>query len=404
VTRIKSGIVQLPSAMTFGAAGRPELTRAAWQDAGAELAAAGIDVDLAPDADVVDTPGNTTIGSRSFGADPRAVAEQVAAAVTGLQSAGVAATVKHFPGHGHTMVNSHDALPVLRQDLASVQAGDLPPFRAGIDAGAWLVMSGHLDFEAIDPGVPASFSSKILTDLLRGQLGFTGVVITDALDMKPAMAWPPGEAAVRAFLAGNDILLMPPDLAAAQKGLLDALASGRIPRPRMVESVARILTLKQRLAGFTRPATPGAMDTPAHRAAALSVAQAAITVLRGRCDGPLVDGPVRVTASAGRDQQVTWLTEALTAEGVPVVTQGGQRVHLIGLLDGPADLAPDAAVTVSMDTPFLLAGATSPLRVATYSSTQVAMRALAAVLAGRSRAPGHSPVPVDGLPASACDG
>jgi beta-N-acetylhexosaminidase len=261
-------------------------------------------------------------------------------------------------------------------------------------------MSGHLDVEALDPGVPASFSPTILGGLLRGQLGFQGVVITDALNMKPAMAWAPGEAAVRAFLAGNDILLMPPDLAAAQKGLLDALASGRIPRPQMVESVTRILALKQRLAGFPRPAL-GDMDTGENRAAALVVAQMAVTVLRGPCAGPLVDGPVRITASNGREQQVTWLTDALKARGFPVVTRGGHRVHLVGHLDGPADLVPDAAVTVAMDTPFLLAAATSPVRVATYSSTQAAMLALAATIAGVIPATGRSPVPVDGLPRSA---
>ena len=109
-------------------------------------------------------------------------------------------------------------------------------------------MSGHLDVRAIDPGVPATFSSKVLVDLLRGQLGFQGVVVTDALTMAPAEKFPPGEAAVRALLAGNDLLLMPPDPAAARKGLLDALHSGRLPKTRLAEAVTRILTLKAVLA------------------------------------------------------------------------------------------------------------------------------------------------------------
>jgi beta-N-acetylhexosaminidase len=195
---------------------------------------------------------------------------------------------------------------------------------------------------------------------------------------------------------------MPPDLAAAQKGLLDAVADGRVPRQRLVQAVSRIVTLKQRLAGF--PATAGGLPTPAHQAAASAVAQAAITVLRGACAGPLVSGPVRVTASAGRDQQVAWLTHALRGHGVPVVTAGGRRVHLVGYGDTVADLVPHAEITVGMDTPFLLREAASPTRVATYSSGQASMRALAAVIAGAAAAPGRSPVPLTGLRASGCSG
>lgn len=398
VTRIKSGVVQLPSAMAFGAAGRPDLTEAAWRGAGAELASIGINVNFAPSADVIGSPANTVIGSRSFGSDPDDVARQVAAAVRGLQSAGVAATLKHFPGHGHTTVDSHEDLPVLKQSRSALAAHDLPPFRSGIDAGAMLVMSGHLNVRAIDADLPASFSRKALVDLLRDELGFTGVVVTDALNMAPARRWSPGEAAVRAILAGNDLLLMPPDLDAARTGLLEALGSGRLPRERLLEAVTRVLTLKYTL----EQSKPPSVDAAASHAAARAVAAAAITVLRGPCSGPLVTGPVRVTASGGRGQQAAWLAEALKAHGVPVVSSGGSVVHLVGYGDRATDLAAGAAVTVAMDSPYLLASATSPVRVATYSSTQVAMEALAAVVAGRQSAPGRSPVDVAGLPRSAC--
>jgi beta-N-acetylhexosaminidase len=210
VTRIKSGVTQLPSGMAVGAAGNAALTQAAWAAAGADLAAIGLNVDFAPDADVLGPGGGGVIGSRSFGQRPAAVAGQVAAAVRGLQGAGVAATLKHFPGHGHTTTDSHTNLPSLTQSRAALQSGDLPPFVSGIAAGAQLIMSGHLDVRSVDPGVAASFSSKVLIDLLRGQLGFRGVVVTDALNMAPAQKWAPGEAAVRALLAGNDLLLMPP--------------------------------------------------------------------------------------------------------------------------------------------------------------------------------------------------
>jgi beta-N-acetylhexosaminidase len=401
VTRIRSGIVQLPSAMAFGAAGRPDLTEAAWAGAGEELAAVGINVDFAPVADVIGHPANYVIGSRSFGASADIVAPQVVAAVKGLQSSGVAATIKHFPGHGNTNVDSHTALPVLSQSRAELDATDLAPFRDGIDAGAQLIMSGHLDVQAIDPGVPASFSSKVLIDLLRGELGFEGVVVTDALNMAPAMQWPAGEAAVRALLAGNDLLLMPPSLVEARDGLLAALGSGQLPRERLVEAVTRILTLKHTLAGNERP-DMSTVDAPEHRQAAAAVAAAAVTVLAGPCGGPLIPGPVHLTASAGRDQQKQWLAAALAAAGVSVVDTGGALVHLVGYGDGAGDLVASAAVTVAMDTPYVLASSASPVRVATYSSTEAAMGALALVIAGQAAAPGRSPVGVNGLPASAC--
>lgn len=400
VVRVDSGIVQLPAAMAFGAAGDPDLTQAAWAAAARDLTALGLNVNFAPDSDVLGGPGGV-IGSRSFGSDPDAVAKQVAAAVRGMHAAGLAATLKHFPGHGHTSADSHTGLPVLHQSRADLESGDLPPFKAGIAAGADLIMSGHLDVRAIDPGIPSSFSSKVLVDLLRGELGFTGIVITDALNMKPAERWSPDQAAVLALLAGNDLLLEPPDLRAARHGLLSALDSGQLPRARLIEAVTRILTLKLTLAGRKQPGL-STVDSSAGRAAAAKVAAAAVTVLRGPCGGPLVTGPVRVTTSGGRDRQRGWLSDALRDEGVRVVDSGGTRVHLVGYGDGDGDLAHDAGITVAMDTPYLLADAASPVLLATYSSSHVSMTALAATLAGQAGAPGRSPVAVSGLPRSTC--
>ncbi|MEV8515861.1 glycoside hydrolase family 3 N-terminal domain-containing protein [Dactylosporangium sp. NPDC051484] len=399
VTRIRDGLVQLPSALAFGAAGDPAVTEAAWRAAGSELAAIGVNVDFAPDADVLGTQPGGVIGSRSFGSDPAKVAVQVAAAVRGLQSAGVAATAKHFPGHGHTTVNSHSSLPVLGQSLDALQSADLPPFLAARDAGIGLIMSGHLEVKAVDPGGPASFSSKVLVDLLRTKLGFTGVVVTDALNMTPAEAWPPGEAAVRAILAGNDVLLMPPNLTAAYKGLLDAVHSGRITKQRLIESATRILTLKLRLAEVSRPPM-SVVDGDAGRSAARAGAAAAITVLRGPCSGALVTGPIRVT-SAGNDTARGILEESLRQAGAEVVTQGGAEVRLIGYGRGSADLSPSSAVTVALDTPYVLGSAKGTL-VATYSGSRASMSALADVLVGKAKARGRTPVPVQGLPASAC--
>jgi beta-N-acetylhexosaminidase len=392
--------------MAFGAAGEPALTEAAWRVAGTELAAVGVNLDFAPIADVLgDAEG--IIGSRSYGSDPATASAQVAAAVRGLQGTGVAATLKHFPGHGNTDLDSHTELPVVpaAHPLADT---DLPPFTAGIDAGAWLVMSGHLDVRAVEEGMPATFSRGTVTGLLRDQLGFGGVAVTDALNMAPAQRWPAGEAAVRALLAGNDLLLMPPDLAAAQAGLLTALADGTLPRERLVQAAARVLTLKLRLADARRgsPGQPelSALDSPAHHDAVAPAAAASVTLLRGPCPtpGPLLDGPVTVTAAGGRDRARDWLAEALAGAGAEVVGSGGAEVRLVGYGDGPADLSRDAAVTVAMDTPYLLGRADSPVLLATYSSSRLSMQALAEVLTGAAAAPGRSPVAVPGLPRAAC--
>ncbi|WP_435795460.1 glycoside hydrolase family 3 N-terminal domain-containing protein [Micromonospora luteifusca] len=399
VTRVTDGVTVLPSALAAGAAGDPKLTEAAWHAAGSELAAMGINVDFAPVADVLATR-STVIGSRSYGADPKQAAVQVGGAVRGLQAAGVAATLKHFPGHGHSADDSHQDLPVLTQSAATLQSGAWPPFTAGIDAGAMAVMSGHLDARAIDPGTPATFSHKLLTDVLRGQLGFKGVVITDGMNMPPAKRWAPGEAAVRALNAGNDLILMTPNVGQAYDGLLAALRGGSLPRTRLVEAVTRVLTMKFRLAELPA-AQMSTLAAPEHRAAADALAAAAVTVLRGACGGA-VRGPVTVTSSSGRDGTRATLTAALTAAGVQVKASGGTIVHLVGYGDGAKDLSPDAAVTVAMDTPYVLADAKSPTLLATYSSSRASMTALAAVLAGKARPGGRSPVAVPGLPATTC--
>jgi len=401
VTRIKSGVTLLPSAMAIGAADDPAATQQGWAVAGNELAALGLNVDFAPDSDVLTTADGGVIGSRSFGSDPAKVSEQVAASVKGLQSSGVAATLKHFPGHGSTPSDSHTDLPVISKSRADLDKVDLVPFKSGVDAGAQLVMSGHLDVKSIDPGVPASFSHKALVDVLRGQLGFKGVVVTDAMNMAPAEKWPAGEAAVRAVNAGNDLLLMPPDVGGAYQGLLDGLHNGKLTRERLVEAVTRDLTLRFTLAKAA--ANPGldVLATQSHVDAAASLSAGAISQLRGKCGAPLA-GPVSVTAAGGREGSKSTVEKALTAAGVKVVPSGGTVVHLVGYGDGPSDLNPAAAVTVAMDTPYVLGSAKSPTLLATYSSTPDSLKALAQVLAGKQKPTGTSPVAVSGLPRSVC--
>lgn len=401
VTRVTDGVTLLPAAMAFGAAGKPEHTEAAWKAAGEELAAMGVNIDFAPVADTLGPQQNPAIGSRSYGGNAGANAVQVGAAVKGLRAGGVAASLKHFPGHGHTGADSHKDLPLVTQSRSALDSDDLPPFAAGIGAGAELVMSGHLDVTALDPGVPATFSKKVMTDLLRGQLTFTGVAVTDAMNMTPAMVWPAGEAAVKALNAGNDLLLMPPHVGAAHAGIVAGVRDGILPKARLVEAATRVLTLRFTLAGRAAPDL-GTLATAGHQAAVRPAAAASITLLRGSCKGKLITGPVTVTAASDRNTAKSNLVKALQAAGVTVVDSGGAVVHLVGYNDKPADLRPGSAVTVAMDTPYLLAQSDSKVLLATYSSSPVSMAALADVLAGKTKAAGKSPVDVPGLPRTTC--
>ena len=215
-----------------------------------EARAVGIQWIYAPDADVNNNPGNPIINTRSFGEDPARVAEYVTAFVRGVEENGGLATAKHFPGHGDTASDSHIDLPVIHADRDRLDKLELVPFRAAISAGVGSVMTGHLSVPSLepDPNTPATLSSHILTDLLRHELHFQGLVVTDAMDMGGiTVRYAPGEAAVRAVLAGADALLMPPVPDAAFEGLQAAVRSGRISIERLDASVRRILEAKAKL-------------------------------------------------------------------------------------------------------------------------------------------------------------
>jgi beta-N-acetylhexosaminidase len=239
-----------PTAMALAAAGNPADAYTMGKVTALEARAVGIQWIYAPDADVNNNPGNPIINTRSFGEDPARVAEYVTAFVRGVEENGGLATAKHFPGHGDTASDSHIDLPVIHSDRARLDRLELVPFRAAISAGVGSVMTGHLSVPSLepDPNTPATLSSHILTDLLRHDLHFQGLVITDAMDMGGiTVRYAPGEAAVRAVLAGADALLMPPVPDAAFEGLQAAVRSGRISIERLDASVRRILEAKARL-------------------------------------------------------------------------------------------------------------------------------------------------------------
>ena len=248
-----------PGNAALGAVDDVDLTRSVYAALGADLAALGINLDLAPAVDVNTAADNPVIGTRSFGADPALVARHAAAAVAGLQSAGVAACAKHFPGHGSTTLDSHLVLATVDAPLSVLRARDLPPFEAAIAAGVRAIMPSHLRVPDLTGELPASLSRRAQTDLLRGDLGFTGVIVSDGLEMR-AVSEPYGipEAAVRAVIAGTDLLCLGRDqdqlsYLAVKAALIDAVRSGRLSGDRLEEAAARVAELR----AWTASATAG---------------------------------------------------------------------------------------------------------------------------------------------------
>ena len=280
------GATAFPYIMAAGATGDERDAYTIGRVAAREGRAVGIHVNFAPDADVNNNPLNPIINTRSFGEDPQAVARLVRAYVRGLQDNGMLATLKHFPGHGDTDADSHIGLPTIRVSYARLDSVELVPFRAGIDAGAQVVMSAHIAFPAFTGDAPATLSSSVLTGLLRDSLKFKGLVVTDALQMGAIVAkYGAGEAAVRAFEAGSDLLLMPADPDSAIASMLVALGSGRLSAARLDASVRRVLEIKRGLGLFERRTVPldsiaRIVGSKAFLDAADDIAQRSVTLVR----------------------------------------------------------------------------------------------------------------------------
>ncbi len=280
-----AGATKFPRAMAFGAAGDPQLAYEAGKVVAAESRALGVHVNFAPVADVNNNPRNPVINIRSFGEDPTQAGTMVASWVRGLQDAGMLATLKHFPGHGDTDVDSHLGLPVVPHPRARLDAVELPPFKAGIAAGAAGVMVAHLELPAIDPEKqPATFSPKVISTLLRP--GFEGVIYSDSMKMAAITKMAsPGAAAVRAIKAGIDVILDSPDSAAAASAIVAAVKAGDIPRAQVEASARRVLEAKARL-GLHRMRTVNLDTVPLsvggrkHDAVARAISERSITLVK----------------------------------------------------------------------------------------------------------------------------
>ncbi len=276
----------LPGNMALGAARSKELARKAGEVIGRELAALGINVNYAPCADVNINPQNPVIGTRSFGEDPTLVAELTAAMIEGIQSQGVAATAKHFPGHGDTITDSHLGLGVVPHSLERLRAVELPPFIAALKADVKLVMTAHLAIPSMDgpDAPPATLSPNIINGLLRRELGFNGVVVTDALDM---WAIRQGELlredALRAVKAGADLLLMPDnpqDHARVFEALVNGVHTGQVTIGELRNSVRRIVRLKKWLSENAIFPDLNVVRSAAHMQVADEIAQRSVTLVR----------------------------------------------------------------------------------------------------------------------------
>ncbi|MFY1693537.1 glycoside hydrolase family 3 protein [Plantactinospora sp. WMMB782] len=415
-----------PGNLALGAVDDTGLTEAVARDLGAELAAAGVALNYAPDADVNANPDNPVIGVRSFGADPGLVARHTAAWVRGLQSAGVAACAKHFPGHGDTSVDSHLDVPRIAVSRARLDACELPPFRAAIDAGVQAVMTGHLLVPAIDEEWPATLSRRVLTDLLREELGFQGVVVTDAIEMRAvADRYGFAGATVRALVAGADAICVggehadEADALRLRDAIVDAVLAGVLPEERLVEAAKRVGLLA---AWSTATRGQGAGWTPAGPdGSALGLAAARRAVRRTDGAGPAVlplTGPAHVLEfepprNIAIGAETPWGVGGPLAALLPGTTTlrlapadlAADHAPPAGALAGAAgrplvlvvrDLhrhawmaavvrriladRPDAAV-VELGVPEVVTGR---VHLATYGATRAAGRAAAEVLAGRS--------------------
>jgi beta-N-acetylhexosaminidase len=442
VARLRRGFTLFPSQMAQAATGRADLVRQAAAATARELRAVGINVDFAPVADVNVNPDNPVIGIRSFGASPADVARYAAAATAGYVSAGMICTPKHFPGHGDTSVDSHVGLPRVDHDAKTLDRVDFPPFRAAFAADAPAVMTAHVVAPALDgsnPALPATLSRRVLEGILRGRLGFDGVIFTDSLGMGAvADTFGMAEAAVLALAAGADVLLVGADAGRSENQRLEAMDavvaavhSGRVPAARLNAAVTRVLRLKERygLLDAASLATPGTDlatrvgrdedASLARRIAARSLtvfgppqptlplpADATTLVIRPRFGRDVIDAEAEAAIALWPGAQTLFLPSDPDAQAIAdAVAKARQARAVVLLITNARRLAGQRrlaeALTGEADTPVVLAAAQSPydlalvphtaVRLATYGEAPASLEALGRSLFAPFRFTGRVP-------------
>lgn len=440
VVRIRDGVTPLPSQMAIGASGSVAFAEQVGRIIGTELAAMGINMNAAPVMDVNNNPNNPVIGIRSFGEEPHSVAEYGTAFIHGMQAHGVLATAKHFPGHGDTDVDSHLALPTIVHPRERLDQIELVPFRAAIAAGVAAIMSAHITFPAVDstPGLPSTLSHPVLTGLLRNELGFQGLIVTDALEMKGvADQYAFGEAAIMAVRAGADIVLIAQsrynmDGVQAIEALVQAVRDGTIPMDRIDESVGRILAAKEQ----TAVATVG--TDVAHRSGVIAseestetvhtVARNAVTVVRNEDEflpispeavgtllvvRPALDRFVLADELRARMPRVEEVLVSLrpTEAEIRAVLQAADNADTIIVATAAATIRPEQVELVralhELEQKMVVLAVAEPYDlvrfphvrtyVATYGSQPLHVRSAVEVLFGEQPARGRLPVSIPSL-------
>ncbi len=429
VARVTEPATVFPGSMALGATRSTRYAQASAEIMARELKSLGINFDMAPVLDVNVNPANPVINVRSFSEDPDLVTQMGLAQIRGFQGQNIVATAKHFPGHGDTDVDSHYGLPIIHHDRETLEKVDLKPFRAAIDAGIDAIMTAHIVVPALDDsGLPATLSKPILTDLLREEMGFDGLIITDSLGMEGANVLPPERVPVEAFKAGADILLNPPDVDLAYNAVLEAVKSGEISQKRLDESVSRILWYKMKRGLFHHPyvdeKAPRIIGNKKHLKTADRIAESSITLLKNEngvlplteekrvlVTGPTDGKPERLAAllgakgisadayetdaTPGSEQIERALEKAQRADLVIVTTYNansntGQRDLVRALTD-----ADKPVVVASMRNPYDIAAFPEvDGNLLTYGNTDVSVRALARALTGEVNPSGKLPVTV----------
>jgi beta-N-acetylhexosaminidase len=441
VVRLEEGVTVMPGAMAQGAADNEDLTREAARWSGAELREIGINMNFAPCLDVNNNPHNPVIGVRSYGEDPAHVARLGMAAIRGYREGGVSAVAKHFPGHGDTAVDSHHELPSVPHDVDRLNEVELYPFRIAIEQGVDAIMTAHVVFPAFEPGgVPATLSQKILTGLLRDQLGFKGVIVTDCLEMN-AIAETIGVArgAVEAIKAGSDLILVSHRLfrqTAALEAVMEAVMTGEIPESRINVAARRIWELK-RSRGLFQAAIPSSNPIRAEEVQR-ELCEAAVTVVKGGAALPLSKGSKTVVvwtearvgtevievisqewtlgaalSQGGFDIEEVRIAVDPTAEDAAAVRSAANDCDTLvfasydaGFSPGQTELIRELSanpsikfVWVAMRTPYdLLVAPDAPTYLCTYENKPAMMTALAGVLKGELPVQAKLPVTIGNYP------
>jgi beta-N-acetylhexosaminidase len=432
IVRIGAPLTRFPGAMAISATGSEELAYVVARASGAELAALGIDVNLAPVLDVALDPRNASVGARSFGSSPEVVGRFGAAMIRGYRDAGIAATAKHFPGHGRTPIDPHLALPEVGGGLQALRRHDLPPFRAAIEAGVELVMATHVAYEGLTRGQPSTLSAPVLNILLRQELGFGGLALGDAMNMGAlAEGHAIPAACVRSVVAGIDAVMPIEQQHEALAALGQAISSGELPAARVDEALDRFARLDARLRAGPG-GQPLALPNPEHLELARKVARQSLTLIEGADLLPLnpstsvaliefasrrpspVEEDLAGTATLGaalqrhmprvRDVRVDGRTDMQAAARAAIEAAAGAEFVILATRD--AYLWPEEGELIARiaagDQPTMLVALRNPYDLArvprtnaaaaAYADVPVTLDALADALTGRSGWPGSLPL------------